>query len=119
MLGNILAAHALTPDVRPRLIARTRDYIRRGFGNFERWAQEYEGLFSWVPPEAAAITFVRYHVEANSSDLVERLIHEHSTYVVPGDHFGLDGHLRIGIGLPEDLLLEGLDRVAKVIRSEV
>ena len=87
MLGNILAAHALSPDVRPRLIARTRDYIRRGYGNFERWAQENEGLFSWVPPEAAAIAFVRYRVEANSSELVERLIHEHSTYVVPGDHF--------------------------------
>jgi len=118
MLGNILAAHALSPDVRPRLIARTRDYIRRGYGNFERWAQEYEGLFSWVPPEAAAIAFVRYHVEANSTELVERLIHEHSTYVVPGDHFGMDGHLRISIGLPEDYLLEGLDRVAMVIRSD-
>ncbi len=117
MLGNILAAHALSPDVRPHLIARTRDYIRRGYSNFERWAQQHEGLFSWVPPEAAAITFVRYHVEANSSELVERLIHEQSTYVVPGDHFGLDGHLRISIGLPEDYLLEGLGRVAKVIQS--
>ena len=117
MLGNILAAHALSPDVRPHLIARTRDYIRRGYSNFERWAQQHEGLFSWVPPEAAAIAFVRYHVEANSSELVERLIHEQSTYVVPGDHFGLDGHLRISIGLPEDYLLEGLGRVAKVIQS--
>ena len=118
MLGNILASHALSPDVRPRLIGRTRDYIRRGYGNFERWAQEYEGLISWVPPQAAAIAFVRYHVEANSTELVERLIHEHSTYVVPGDHFGMDGHLRISIGLQEDYLLQGLDRVAKVIRSD-
>lgn len=117
MLGNILAAHALSPDVRPHLIARTRDYIRRGYSNFERWAQQHEGLLSWIPPEAAAIAFVRYHVEANSSELVERLIHEQSTYVVPGDHFGLDGHLRISIGLPEDYLLEGLGRVAKVIQS--
>lgn len=117
MLGNMLATHALSSDVRPRLIARTRDYIRRGFDNFELWAQQYEGLFSWVPPQAAAIAFVRYHVEANSSELVERLIHEHSTYVAPGDHFGMDGHLRISIGLPEDYLLEGLDRLAQVIQS--
>ena len=61
---------------------------------------------------------MRYHVEANSTELVERLIHEHSTYVVPGDHFGMDGHLRISIDLQEDYLLEGLDRVAKVIRSD-
>ncbi len=117
MLGNLLAAHALSPEVRPRVIDRTRDYIRRGYGNFEHWAQEHDGLFSWVPPQAAAIVFVRYHVEANSSELCDRLIHEHSTYVVPGDHFGLDGHLRISFGLPEDYLLEGLNRLAAVIQS--
>ncbi len=43
-----------------------------------------------------------------------RLIHEQSVEAVPGDHFGLDGHLRISYGLPEDYLLEGLDRVSQV-----
>ena len=117
MLGNILAAHALSPDVRPRILARTRDYIQRGYSNFERWAQRHNGLFSWVPPQAAAIVFVRYHAEVSSTKLCERLIHEHSTYVVPGDHFGLDGHLRISFGHPEDYLLEGLHRVAAVLES--
>ncbi|GMR09962.1 MAG: aminotransferase [Anaerolineae bacterium] len=117
MLGNILAAHALSPDVRPRLLVRTREFIQRGYSSFERWAQQHDGLFSWVPPQAAAIVFVRYPGEANSAELCERLIHEYSTYVVPGDHFGLDGHIRISFGLPEDYLLEGLDRVAAVIES--
>ncbi len=117
MLANILAAHALSPDVRPRVLARTRDYIRRGYSNFERWTQKHDGLFSWVPPQAAAIVFVRYQVKVNSTELCDRLIHESSTYVVPGDHFGLDGHIRISFGLPEDYLLEGLDRVAAMIES--
>jgi len=117
MLANVMAAHALSPEVRPRLLARTRKYIGDGYGNFERWAEENEGLFSWVPPEAAAIAFVRYNIEVNSTELVERLIHEHSTNVVPGDHFGLDGHLRISFGLSEDYLMEGLDRVAQVLQS--
>jgi aspartate/methionine/tyrosine aminotransferase len=117
MLANILAAYALSPDVRPRILARTRDLIQRGYSNFERWAQQHEGFFTWVPPQAAAIVFVRYHVEANSTELCERLIQEYSTYVVPGDHFGLDGHIRISFGLPEDYLLEGLNRVAAVIES--
>ena len=38
-------------------------------------------------------------------------------FLYPGDHFGMDGYLRISIGLPEDYLLEGLDRVARVILS--
>ena len=117
MLGNMLAAHALSPEVRPRVLARTRDYIRRGYDNFERWVESHGELFSLVPPEAAAIAFVRYHVDVNSSELVDRLIEEQSMLVVPGDHFGLDHHLRISYGLPPDYLNEGLARLYKVIDS--
>ncbi len=117
MLGNKLAAHALSPEVRPRVIARTREYIRRGYANFERWCGEHEGLFTWVPPEAAAIVFVRYHVEANSTELVMRLIGEQGAFVIPGDLFGLDGYLRISFGVPIDYLTEGLNRLYRVIAS--
>ena len=117
MLGNQLAAYALSPSVRPRVIARARDYIRKGYANFERWCGEREKLFTWRPPDAAAIVFVRYHVAANSTEMVMRLIHEQSTFVAPGDHFGLDGYLRISFGLPIDYLTEGLNRLHRVIAS--
>lgn len=117
MLGQKLAAHALSPEVRPRILARTRDYIRRGYGNFEKWVESHGDIFSLVPPQAAAIAFVRYHVDVNSSALVDRLIEEQSMLVVPGDHFGLDHHLRISYGLPQDYLMEGLNRLYRVISS--
>jgi aspartate/methionine/tyrosine aminotransferase len=44
-----------------------------------------------------------------------RLIHDYSVQIVPGDHFGMDGHLRISFGLPEDYLREGLDRISQLI----
>jgi aspartate/methionine/tyrosine aminotransferase len=115
-LANVLAAHALSSEVRPRIISRTRDYIRQGYDIFERWAEQHGELLSWVPPEAGAFAFVRYLADANSTELCEQLIQDQSTYVVPGDHFGIDGYLRIGFGASEDILLEGLDRVAKVIQ---
>ena len=117
MLGNKLAAHALSPEIREKLIARTRAYLRKGYGNFERWCRQHDGLISLTPPEAAAIAFVRYHRDANSSEIVRRLIHEQDTYVVPGDHFGLDHHLRISYGLSEDYVNEGLRRIIEVIKS--
>ncbi len=113
MLANKLAAFALSPEVRPRILARTRDYIRTGYGHFERWAESHGDLFTWVPPQAAPIVLVRYNVDVNSTELCMRMIQEHSVEVVPGDHFGLDGHLRISYGLPEDYLLEGLDCVSQ------
>jgi len=115
MLSNKLAAIALSPEVRPRLIQRARDYIRRGYPILDAWMEDHEGTFTVVPPQAAAIAFVRYHLDVNSTELVNRLIHEKSVLIVPGDHFGLDHHLRISFGLPPDYLRAGLDRIHQLI----
>jgi aspartate/methionine/tyrosine aminotransferase len=118
MLGNKLATYALSPEVRQRILTRTRDYVRRGYNNFSQWCNQHSEYFSLVPPEAAAIAFVRYNREINSSALVNRLIHEQSTLVVPGDHFGLDQHLRISYGLSREYVNEGLERIYQTIKTE-
>jgi len=115
MLANKLAAIALSPQVRPRLIRRARYHIRRGFPILDKWLESHEGTFTLVPPQAAAITFARYHLDVNSTELVERLMREKSVLIVPGDHFGLDHHLRISFGLPPDYLRAGLDRIHQLI----
>jgi aspartate/methionine/tyrosine aminotransferase len=115
MLANKLAAIALSPQVRPTLIQRTRDYIRRGFPILDGWLESHEGIFALVPPQAAAIAFARYHLDVNSTEFVERLMHEKSVIIVPGDHFGLDRYLRISYGLPADYLRAGLDRIHELI----
>ncbi|KYK36332.1 MAG: hypothetical protein AYK19_00900 [Theionarchaea archaeon DG-70-1] len=115
MLANRLAALALSPDVRPRIIQRVRGYVRRGFPVLSTWLESHKGTFSLVPPQAAAIAFVRYHLDINSTVLVERLIHEKSVLIVPGDHFGLDHFVRISFGLPHDYLTSALDRIHNLL----
>jgi aspartate/methionine/tyrosine aminotransferase len=115
MLSNKLAAIALSPRVRPRLLQRTRDYIRKGYPILDAWLESHEGTFDVVPPEAAAIAYVRYNLDVNSTELVERLLREKSVFIVPGDHFGMDRYLRISFGLPEDHLTAGLDRIHELI----
>lgn len=117
ILANKLAAYALSPEVRNRILQRTREYVRRGYLNLRRWVNEHNDFFSIVPPDAAAIGFVHYNLEINSSELVKRLIHEQSTYVVPGDHFGMDHYLRISYGLSDEYVNEGLRRIRDVIAS--
>jgi aspartate/methionine/tyrosine aminotransferase len=114
-LSNKLAAIALSPEVRLRLLKRTRDYIRRGFPILEGWLESHGGTFSLVPSKAAAIAFARYQLDVNSTELVDRLTHEKSVLIVPGDHFGLDHYLRISFGLPPDYLRAGLDRIHELI----
>ncbi|GAB4533413.1 MAG: aminotransferase [Anaerolineae bacterium] len=115
MLSNQLAAYALSPGVRTRLIERTRGYIRQGYPILEGWMASHGNTFSLTPPQAAAIAFVRYHLEINSTHLAERLRQEKSVLIVPGDHFGMDHFLRISFGLPEDYLVAGLDRIHELV----
>jgi len=115
VLSNTLAAIALSPEVRPRLIQRTRSYIRQGYPVLKQWMDSHERTFSLVPPQAAAIAFVRYHLDINSSVFVERLRQEKSVLIVPGDHFGMDHFVRISFGLPHEVLIPALNRIHGLI----
>ena len=111
MLSNRLTDIALSPKVKPLILDRTRTYIRNGYKVLEKWMAEHGNTFKLFPPQAAAIAFARYNLDINSTRLIERLRDEKSVLIVPGDHFGLDHHVRISYGLPEDYLTNGLDRI--------
>jgi len=115
MLGNRLAEIALRPDVRPKLIERTRRLIRDGFATLQDMLAAHPDVFSVVPPMASALSFVRYDLPVNSTDFVHRLREEKSVLVIPGDCFGLDRHLRISSALPTDYLTEGLGRMNDLV----
>ena len=70
-----------------------------------------------VPPQASAIAFLRYRLDVNSTALVDRLVKEKSVLIVPGDHFGMDRHLRISFGLPHDYLAPALDRIHDLLQQ--
>lgn len=115
MLSNKLAAIALSPEVRPELIRRTREFVRKGYAVLEKWLEDHGNTFKVVPPDAAAICFVRYNLDVNSTEFVERLRKEKSVFIVPGDHFGMDHFFRISFGQPEEYLVPALNRIHEFI----
>ena len=115
MLSNHITAYALSPEVLPRIRQRTRDYIRRGYPILEEWMNSHEGTFSVIPPQAAAIAYLKYQIDINSTELVDRLMKEKSVLIVPGDHFGMDHYLRISFGLEPDFLRAALDRIHELL----
>jgi len=116
-LSDHLATVALEPSTRARILARTREIIQRNFGTMKEWIEAQEGLFTYRPPDAGAICYMRYHAQVNSSDFAEKLRAEKDLLVVPGDHFGMDHYLRLGFGNPRDELLEGLSRIAEAFEE--
>lgn len=115
IFSNNLATIALSPDVRPRIIQRTRNYIRKGFPILQQWIDQQKDIFKMVPPQAAAIAFLQYQLNINSTKLANKLIQEKSVLIVPGDHFGMDKFIRVSFGLPEDFLKEGLTRIQQLV----
>ena len=81
------------------------------------WLSEQDGVFTGTPPDAAAITFLKYDLPVNSTEWMERLRDESSVLIVPGDHFGLDRHVRISFALPEAQLLDGLARIGDSVKE--
>jgi len=115
MLANKLASLALGSQSRARLLRRGREFIRNGYPVLDDWVNKQGKVLSVVPPQAAAIAFVRYALNINSTAFAERLIQEKSVFVVPGDCFGIDHHVRISFGLPRDYLEAGLSRMGEFI----
>lgn len=116
-LSDHLASVALEPKTRGRILNRTRGIIRKNFQAMRNWIDSQEGLFTYRPPDAGAICYVRYRPGINSSEFAEKLRAEKDLLVVPGDHFGMDRYLRLGFGNPRDELMEALGRIADAFRE--
>jgi aspartate/methionine/tyrosine aminotransferase len=114
-LSDFLARRALAPSRRAAILSRTRAILTRNFPVIAEWLDAHGGLFSYTPPDAGAIVYVRYHHAINSTDLVTRLREQKSVLIVPGDHFGMDGYLRIGFGEDTDYIRKGLNRLDDLI----
>ncbi|HEV8339166.1 MAG TPA: aminotransferase class I/II-fold pyridoxal phosphate-dependent enzyme [bacterium] len=116
-LSDVLARVALSARVHARLSQRARLTLQSNLGLLTAWVEEQEGRVSWTPPEAGAIAMLRYAGGINSTALAERLRVEEGVLVVPGDHFALDGFIRVGYGGEGAVLEEGLRRIGKVLST--
>ncbi|HXF95580.1 MAG TPA: aminotransferase class I/II-fold pyridoxal phosphate-dependent enzyme [Gemmatimonadales bacterium] len=114
--SDLLARLVLEPRVRDKVLERTRRILTVNYPVLERWLQGFGGSFTWRPPEAGAICFVRYRPAVSGLELVEKLRAEHSVLLVPGEHFGAPGYLRFGYGGDLAALEEALAETERGLR---
>jgi hypothetical protein len=115
-LTDHLATIALDAAVRPRVLERTQRYLRAGLDILEPWLRSAD-VFEYRAPEAGAICYARYNLALNSSALAETLRANQSVLIVPGDHFNMDGYVRIGFGNEAGELNTALTRIGACLRS--
>ncbi len=114
-ISEILAEVAL--ERRPRLLERARFLLDERWPALEEWAATHSRELHWTPPQAGAICFFSYRFPIDSMALVDRLIGEYSTMVVPGTQFRAERHLRIGFGMEPRLLRAGLAAIDRLLAS--
>jgi aspartate/methionine/tyrosine aminotransferase len=112
-----LARIALEPARRDQLIERTRTILRRQLPRLEAWIHRHDDIFTYVPPVAGAIAYVRYKLPISSTALMNRVMKEQSVLIMPGEFFGMGKYLRLGYGYDLDYTLRGLARVEQVLNA--
>ena len=115
-VNDRLARLALEPRRRADLLARTRRILGENQAVVAEWAARHPAVRQF-PPEAGGVTLIRYPGPRPSDELAERLRADHGVLVVPGSHFGLEHHLRIGIGGEPGPLRDGLARLGRVLET--
>ncbi len=97
---------------RERIIARTRAIVAENLQTATRWFAEQAEIVSWSPPRAGLLALLRYRLDIPSRELADRLAGEYSVMLAPGEAFGFEYHLRIGVGQDPAVFAAGLARAA-------
>jgi aspartate/methionine/tyrosine aminotransferase len=104
-------------DQRDRIWPRNNQIIQQNMGTATAWFRENADIVSWQPPRAGLLAMMRYQHDLPSLELADRLAKEARVMLAPGSAFGLEHHLRIGVGQRPDLFAEGLRRTAEFLRT--
>ncbi|MFW9852994.1 MAG: aminotransferase class I/II-fold pyridoxal phosphate-dependent enzyme, partial [Candidatus Thorarchaeota archaeon] len=117
VLSQQIATWALQPELRKKILERNRKMLNENLKIFLEWTEERSNLFHFIPQKAGAMSFIRYFIDINSTDLTELLRKEKSLLIIAGDCFGMDGYLRLGIGSEKEYLIKGLDLLAEMLEE--
>ena len=116
-----IALAALEPRKYMELLDYGRSLGKASWNEMERWMSKYKDVFNWQRPMAGFLSFPSYNLEIDSWDFCERLAKEpYSTGVIPGIAYGMERHLRLGIGraVPEDVRggMQQFDKLLATLR---
>lgn len=109
--GGIVALRHL-----PELLQPVRRVEHESRPMWVEWLSETEGVECTVP-EFGIIAFPKLSGIDDTLSFARFLAEEESVDVVPGEYFGLAGHIRVGCGVPPETLREALTRLKRGLET--
>jgi aspartate/methionine/tyrosine aminotransferase len=98
------------------LRARARAILETNYALLRAMAESHPRL-EWVAPDAGTTAFPRVKDINDTAILVDKLISNYDTVVVPGGFFQAPGHIRISFGGNTGMVREALSRLDRALRE--
>jgi len=116
-VSEFAANIVVQPQKRQEILERSRTILNKNVAMLGDWVAQNSDSYTCQLPQAGGMAFVRYAMDLNSTDLVHRMRTERSIMMLPGDCYGMDGYIRIGVGAPADHLKAGLTQLQEFTRG--
>ncbi len=116
-LSNMIGTLVLQPEMRKKILNRSHRILIDNLAVLTDWVKERQELFSFIPPKAGGMAFLRYTMNINSTDFVTRLREQKNGLVIAGDNFGMDSYIRIGISAEQSYFLDGLNLIDEMVKE--
>lgn len=104
---------------RERIMPRNQAIMMENLATAREWFAANADLVGWTEPRGALLAMMTYTADMDSETLANRLAGEAGVMLAPGSAFGLEGHLRIGIGQKPSVFREGLELTSAFLRNLV
>jgi len=102
---------------RDAILPRNAQIIADNLVEAKKFFDANADIVSWTPPRAGLLAMMKYSLDIPSTELADRLASEARVMLAPGSAFGIEHHLRIGVGQRQDIFAEGLRRTANLLRN--
>jgi hypothetical protein len=119
IMGEYIADIALGKSRFGESVAKARMAGEQNLNLIDDFVQSRSEL-SWVRPQAGLIGFCRFDNDMNAAEVFERLLAPpYSTFVMPGNAYGFQHHIRVGAGGAGTQDVErGLAELARFFRDQ-
>lgn len=114
MINDYFASMAL--EAKDKILARSREMTRTNLTVLEEWV-ESEPSITWVKPDSATITLLKYDFDIPSRDFCVRLLKETGVLFTPGSALDMEGYVRIGFANDTKILRAGLSKVSEFLAT--
>jgi len=80
------------------LLARNLAIVKENMLLYDDFFTRHKALFSWFPPKAGPISFVKMNIDTDDKSFAEKALKEKQLLVLPGWIYDYPGFFRVGLG---------------------